>query len=632
MKSSKSLKIVLNIEANGLTPDKVWAIACKDLVTGDVREWTYPIDAAAFLDYWSSVVLCVGHNVISYDLPVLSRLVEGFRTPEVIDTLVVSRLLDFSRDGGHSLRAWAETLKIHKNPQPTFDWNNPELGPYCLENVLVTEKLYEVFLPYLNSPRWKPAIETEHFTANVLQQMHENGFYLDIDKVRNLRYNILEELDKLDGHISEAFPPKVKYLREVTPRLTKFGTLNRNDFRWAGDDLSYFNGGSFSLISYEDFNPGSPSQIVDRLNQAGWKPTERTKGYLTAQREKDKEKLAKLETTAWMVSETNLQTLPDTAPAAARSLAMRIMLASRARTLKEWIGNCDPKDSRIRGTVNGLGAWTHRCSHVRPNTGNIPTPQPLDKTSTALKVRANEIDSQLRTFWGAEPGSWLVGVDAEGIQLRVLAHYMNDPRFTFAVTSGNKDDGTDPHTLNKIALGSPCKSRADAKTFIYAWLLGAGVGKVSQILGCTGGEARKACEDFISYYPGLQAVKEQQIPSDASRGYFEGFDGRLVRIVGEDTGSKEHFALAGYLQNGEVIVTKRSLQIWHPKLQKEKIPFKLVNFVHDEFQIEVTADRQTAEYVMEVVKDSIRQAGEELNLRCPMSGSGSIGRNWFETH
>jgi DNA polymerase-1 len=207
MKSSKSLKIVLNIEANGLTPDKIWAIACKDLVTGDVREWTYPIDWTNFLEYWGRVDCVIGHNIIGYDLPSLLRLIPGFIVPRlVVDTLVVSRLLDFSRDGGHSLRAWAGTLRLEKNEQPEFHWNNPALGPYCLENVLVTEKLYEVFLPYLNSPRWKPAIETEHFTATVLQQMHENGFYLDIDKVRKLRYNILEELDKLDAEIASAFP------------------------------------------------------------------------------------------------------------------------------------------------------------------------------------------------------------------------------------------------------------------------------------------------------------------------------------------------------------------------------------------------------------------------------------------
>lgn len=550
----------------------------------------------------------------------------------MVDTLVVSRLLEFSRDGGHSLEAWAPTVKVPKSVQPPWDVFSEALVEHSLQNCRITAALYKTFLPYLNSPRWKAPIKTEMDLQGYLRQMHDNGFYLDIDKVKELRYNILREVETLDRQIKDAFPPRVHLVREIHPRLTKFGTLNRSDFRWAGSDLSYFNGGPFSLIEFEEFNPGSPSQIVERLNEAGWKPVEKTKGHLQAVREKNEEKLARYAKTGWMVSETNLATLPDTAPPAARLLALRIMLASRARTLTEWVENYNPLTGRVHGTVNGIGAWTHRCSHVRPNTGNIPVPQPINDQSSEMRRRANEIDKKLRTYWRAAPDCHLVGVDAEGIQLRVLAHYINDPRFTNSVIAGKKEDGTDPHSLNKTALGSPCKSREDAKTFIYAWLLGAGIEKISQILGCSRREAKQADADFISFYPGLELLKRDRIPSDAARGYFEGFDGRFVSIVGDDQGSREHFCLAGYLQNGEKIVMARAMQIWYPRLTAERIPFRLVNFVHDEWQTEVQADRQVAEYVASVQKDAIRQAGEDLQLLCPMSGSADIGFTWKDTH
>jgi DNA polymerase I len=629
---------VFNIEANGLKPDKIWVCTFKDIDTGQVTVFRRPeLDKRPFIEFLSDVGCLIGHNSIQYDRPSINLLLQGAISPDIrmVDTLVISRLLNYSREGGHSLRAWADTLGIPKNPQPPFEWDNPELVPYCLENCEVTHEVYKALLPWITSDRWQKPIETELTCAGYLAEMHQNGFYLDIDKVKNLRYNILRELDELDTEILRSFPPKTSFIREVTPKLTKHGTINRSDFRWKRDgDLTDFNGGPFSLFEYVDFNPGSPSQIVERLNEAGWRPTEKTKGHQEAlrSREKDKEKLAKFQKTGWMVSETNLATLPDTAPPAAKSLALRIMLASRSRTLKEWIDAYNPETRRVHGTVNVLGAWTHRCSHTNPNTGNIPTPQPLDETSTFLKRRANEIDSLLRTYWGATPGSYLVGVDAEGIQLRVLAHYINDPRFTRAVTEGTKEEGTDPHTLNKVALGSPCKSRTDAKTFIYAWLLGAGVGKVAQILGCSLSEARQAVEAFVGFYPGLRYVKDDVIPSDAARGYFEGFDGRYVSIVGDDQGSREHFALAGYLQNGEVVVMKRAKQIWYPRLIKERIPFELVNFVHDEWQTQVNAGRDVAEYVASVQKDSIRLAGEQLNLLCPMSGSSDIGLTWKDTH
>lgn len=62
--------------------------------------------------------------------------------------------------------------------------------------------------------------------------------------------------------------------------------------------------------------------------------------------------------------------------------------------------------------------------------------------------------------------------------LRVFGHYINDPVFIQSLISGDKKNGTDLHSLNQRALGVSCKSRDDAKTFIYAWLLGAECGKL----------------------------------------------------------------------------------------------------------------------------------------------------------
>ncbi len=97
--------------------------------------------------------------------------------------------------------------------------------------------------------------------------------------------------------------------------------------------------------------------------------------------------------------------------------------------------------------------------------------------------------------------------------------------------------------------------------------------------------------------------------------------------------------LAGYLQNGESIIMKKALTIWHSRLISEKVPFKLVNFVHDEWQTECPRDLSVAEYIANVQADSIRLAGEALQLNCPMAGSIlgghgtiAIGNNWLETH
>lgn len=162
-------------------------------------------------------------------------------------------------------------------------------------------------------------------------------------------------------------------------------------------------------------------------------------------------------------------------------------------------------------------------------------------------------------------------------------------------------------------------------------------------MGCDLRTAKAAVEQFIEYYPGLKALKKGVIPADAKKGYFQGFDGRWVRIVGEDQRSREHFCLAGYLQNGETTVMKHATMIWYPKLRQLEVEldrqiFRMVNFVHDEWQTEVP-DYDTGRIVGEIQADAIRVAGEKLKLRCPMAGSVlsghgglAIGRNWLETH
>jgi DNA polymerase-1 len=232
---------------------------------------------------------------------------------------------------------------------------------------------------------------------------------------------------------------------------------------------------------------------------------------------------------------------------------------------------------------------------------------------------------EFRALWRAGEGQHLVGVDADGIQLRILAHYMNDPDFIAALHKGRKEDGTDAHTLNQIALGPVCRSRDVAKTFIYAFLLGAGVGKISDILCCSEAEARASVDAFLSYYPGLRDLKDHRIPADADRGYFVGLDGRLVAC------ESQHLMLAGYLQNGEAVIMKTANLLWRRKLEEEDIPFNQVNFVHDEWQVEVQSltDATRAGTLM---VQSIVDTGIILKLNCPLAGNAIIGRNWLETH
>lgn len=116
------------------------------------------------------------------------------------------------------------------------------------------------------------------------------------------------------------------------------------------------------------------------------------------------------------------------------------------------------------------------------------------------------------------------------------------------------------------------------------------------------------------------------IPQDVQRGYFIGFDGRLVMC------NSNHLMLAGYLQNGEVVIMKYANWLWRERLRKEKIPFKQVNFVHDEWQTMVIDKEGLPEYVGQIQAETIVQAGKDLGVKCPQAGTWRTGYNWMETH
>jgi DNA polymerase I-like protein with 3'-5' exonuclease and polymerase domains len=271
-------------------------------------------------------------------------------------------------------------------------------------------------------------------------------------------------------------------------------------------------------------------------------------------------------------------------------------LQKRSGMLKSWIDNV-AEDGRIHGRVNTNGAVTGRMTHSSPNLAQIPS------------------DKEYRECFVVPEGSKLVGVDASGLELRMLAHYMNDEEYTNLILHG------DIHTHNQQAAG--LETRPQAKTFIYAFLYGAGDEKIGAITGGGAKAGAKLKSTFLSSLPALEQLL-RKVKRLAAQGSLPALDGRRVMV------RSEHAALNTLLQSAGAIVMKQALVIAVEKLEQHQYPYKLVAQVHDEFQIEVP--EEYANRVGAVFRNSIREAGRVLDLRCPLDGEYKVGDSWAETH
>jgi len=633
------LRLVFDLEANGLKPTEIWVVVCKDIDTGEYHVFRNPTqdsaERAGLLSLIERADLCIGHNIYGYDLCVLQSLLglsKEISSDTFLDTFILSRLIDYPRDG-HSIEDYGVEFGIEKEKFNDWSRYSVELEERCIRDVDICHRIYSKYQHYINRISNSEAIRLEHSFQLVCNKLHENGFAFNSKDAEKLLTK--EELKKLDDQIHETFRPKSRLIRVVTPKYTKFGTLSRTDFRFEkSGDLSAYNGGPFSRIVFEPFNPSSPKQVVEVLNAAGWQPVDKTKTHIEALRAKDKQRLEHFKVYGWTVNENNLNTLPRSAPKAARLLAQRIIFESRRRTLTEWVTLASPNTGRIYGEFLGIGAWTHRMAHRKPNTANIP-----NEFDNNGKVKL--LGAQMRKLWVAPKNRLLVGVDAEGIQLRIFAHYVNDPELTNSLVKGNKADKTDPHSFNQKVLGYDiCKARSAAKRFVFALFLGAGLDKLVAILECTRPEVETALERLLNQYPGFEKMRSERFPADAKRGWFSAIDGRPIRIPGETEGTRRHLAMSGYLQSGEAIVMKRATLLWVEKLEALGIDYKLVDLVHDEWQTETVNNMDIAVQIAKTQADSLREVGEIYKLNCPLAGSYwnddlndyTIGTNWKVTH
>ncbi len=543
--------IYLDLEANGLTPDTIWCVVTRENGASTVHTTRDTLCKALE----GSVSVC-GHNLIGYDLPVLKRLWGLSVAPErIVDTLVLSRLFDPSKSGGHSLRNWGNELGFPKGDHSDWSRLSQEMIDYCIQDVAVTEAVYNKLVAEMVDFD-QQSIDLEHKVQYVVHQQEQNGWLLDHKMANELCATFKEGMNAIEAELQEMFPPIVEErLSEKTGKRLK-------------DKVTVF-------------NVGSRQQVAARLA---------TKGAVWSQ------------TTPSGKPVVDEKTLKENSYVSEAGKVLEYLtLQKRYAQVHSWLEAVE-EDGRVHGRVISNGAVTGRMTHQSPNMAQVPAGHSL-------------YGKECRSCWTVPEGKKLVGFDASGLELRMLAHYMDDKEFTNVLLT------EDIHTRNQMAAG--LETRPQAKTFIYAFLYGAGDAKIGAIVGGSARDGGDLKQRFLRNTPALESLRER-VGRASGRGYLRGLDGRRLRV------RSEHAALNTLLQAAGAIVMKKALVILDDYAPQWKLDYKFIGNIHDEVQSEVVADQ--AEKFGWLAVECLKAAGVHYNLRCPLDGEYQVGTTWAETH
>ena len=587
------MKIVFDIEANGLNPDKVWCIVAHILGTEEFFEF-HGFSLYDFNEWLLGFDDCevIGHNILGYDIPVLERLLgTDFSKCKITDTLVLSRLANPSREGGHSLGNWGALLGEPKGDYDDWDTFSTDMVEYCVQDVRVNTLVYTRLLQELRDFGTE-SFDLEHQVQAIISQQVDRGWLLDQEKCFLLLAELKEKKYDLEDKVHEVFKPLPTFIKEVTPKVKKDGSYSVVGLKFLGDEWTTAVA-TFSRIDFPMFNLGSRQQIGKHLQYFGWKPKQFTeKGHA-------------------IVDEAVLNTVTGIPEAAL--IGKYLLIQKRIAQVQSWL-EAVKEDGRVHGYVNPNGAVTGRMTHSSPNVAQVPSIK-RGKDKKPLRGLAGGYGKECRDVWTVPEGYKLVGMDASQLELRMLAHYMNDEGYTNEILNG------DIHTANQLASG--IETRDLAKTFIYAWLYGAGDAKIGSIVGGTQREGKRIKEEFLSNTPAL-AILRERVGLAAGRGYVYGLDKRRVYV------RSSHAALNTLLQSAGAIVMKKALCLLNEYAILWGIDYHFIGNIHDEIQSEVRADK--ADVFGRLATSCMQAAGTYYGLNCPLAGDYKVGDTWADTH
>ena len=607
------MKIIYDIETNGLvdTVDTIWLVVTKNIDTNEVITFSdYDVDSKPLnelVPFLNKATVLIGHNIIGYDNVVMHKLLNWVPPTSIkmIDTMIISQMNNFRREGKHSLKNFGLILNDAKGESPDFLKYSPEMKTYAIQDVNLNHKVYKYVINeaqqlIANRPKFQQALKTEHAIAELCSEQVKGKWKFNTPLARSHYEYLASEMKIIEDEINPTLKPR-KVLIDKDPKKAKYlqdGRLSSVSARM----LSQFLGTEIKQTDTDKWNPndtfqrfnmieadlGNMDQVRGMLLDNGWQPSQYTP--------KGEPKITE-------------DTLSSIKGDIGQKVLKYYQLRSRHSVLRGWIELAEANNNRVYVEAFNIGTPTYRQRHSK--IVNVPSSNSF-------------FGKEMRELFVADQDKVMVGCDSSGNQIRALGHYLNSKEINDHILNG------DIHQRTADVVGVP---RQLAKSLLYATIFGAGFAKLGKMVNGIEDleKGREVKNKLYVAFPGLKELNNRlnkffyTTQNKDGMGFIPALDGRKIY-------AESSFKLLNYLlQAYEAITVKSAVVNAFKMFKEEKLNVDMLGLIHDEVQVQTKPEN--IKRVKEILSYSFGDfITKELELNIQMAGDAKEGNNWYETH
>ena len=280
----------------------------------------------------------------------------------------------------------------------------------------------------------------------------------------------------------------------------------------------------------------------------------------------------------------------------------------------------NPTTGKIHTTYNQTVTATGRLSSSNPNLQNLPI-----RSERGQLIRQAVIPDE---------GCLFLSADYSQIELRLMAHFSQDPHLVQAFLSGQDIHAATAAKIFNVSIEEVTKEqRRQAKTANFGIIYGISPFGLAQQLDCSRSEAKALIDGYFAAFPGVIGYIEKQKELARQQGYAVTLFGRkryLPDILSHNATVRsfaERNAVNSPIQGTAADIIKMAMVTIHRRLKEEGLKAQMIMQVHDELNFNVPLNE--VDKVREIVVSEMQHV---VHLTVPLIADCGVGTNWLEAH